>query len=69
MLSARTRWWLLSAAALSMALLTARLGLAAIDFCRPLPFIEARRPRFRDMAVEIGRGLTSSPPSDPDRPE
>ena len=31
MLSARTRWWLLSAAALSMALLTARLGLWQLD--------------------------------------
>lgn len=29
--------------------LTARIGLATIDVCRPLPFIEARRPRFRDL--------------------
>lgn len=48
--------------------LTARLGLAAIDFSRPMPFIDARQPRFRDMAVEIGRGLTSGK-SDPERPQ
>lgn len=29
--------------------LTARIGLATIDVCRPLPFIEAKRPRFRDL--------------------
>lgn len=29
--------------------LTARIGLATMDVCRPLPFIEARRPRFRDL--------------------
>ncbi len=33
--------------------LTARIGIAAIDVCRPLPFIEAKPPRFRDFAVEI----------------
>ena len=38
--------------------LTARLGIAAIEFSRPLPFIEAKKPRFRDLALEIGRGLT-----------
>jgi putative membrane protein len=39
--------------------LMARLGVAAIDLCRPLPFIEARRPRFRDLALEVARGLSS----------
>ncbi|GAB4238349.1 MAG: hypothetical protein Kow0032_24740 [Methyloligellaceae bacterium] len=29
--------------------LTARIGLAALDVCRPLPFIEASRPRLRDL--------------------
>ena len=48
--------------------LTARLGLAAIQFSRPLPFIEAKKPRFRDMAVEIGRGLTGGK-GEPERPE
>jgi len=38
--------------------LTARLGIAAIDISRPLPFIEAKRPRFRDLALEAGKGLT-----------
>jgi len=38
--------------------LTARLGIAAIDISRPLPFIEAKRPRFRDLALEVGKGLT-----------
>ena len=33
--------------------LTARIGIAAIDVCRPLPFIEAERPRFRDLAARI----------------
>jgi putative membrane protein len=40
--------------------LTARLGVAAIDLCRPLPFIEVRKPRYRDLALEVARGLTSS---------
>ena len=31
--------------------LTARIGLAAIDVCRPLPFIEAAKPRFRDLVA------------------
>ena len=38
--------------------LTARLGIAAIEISRPLPFIEAKRPRFRDLALEVGKGLT-----------
>ncbi len=33
--------------------LTTRIGLAAIDVCRPLPYIEAQRPRFRDMVAEV----------------
>ena len=33
--------------------LTARIGIAAIDVCRPLPFIEAERPRFRDLVARI----------------
>jgi putative membrane protein len=33
--------------------LTARIGLAAIEVCRPLPYIEAQRPRFRDMVAEV----------------
>lgn len=29
--------------------LTARIGLAALDVCRPLPYIEAKRPRLRGL--------------------
>ncbi len=29
--------------------LTARIGLAAIDVCRPLPYVEATRPRLRHL--------------------
>lgn len=37
---------------------TGRIGIAAIELCRPLPFIEAERPRLRDFlaALRIGRG-------------
>ncbi len=40
--------------------LTVRLGVAAIDLTRPLPFIEARKPRFRELALDVARGLTVS---------
>lgn len=33
--------------------LTTRIGLAAIDVCRPLPYIEAPRPRFRELVAEV----------------
>jgi putative membrane protein len=33
--------------------LTTRIGLAAIDVCRPLPYIEAVRPRFRELVAEV----------------
>jgi putative membrane protein len=32
---------------------TGRIGIAAIDLCRPLPFIEAERPRLRDFVAEL----------------
>lgn len=35
--------------------LTARIGLAAIDVCRPLPFVEAKAPRLRTLLAEIAR--------------
>jgi putative membrane protein len=34
---------------------TGRIGIAAIDLCRPLPFIEAERPRLRDFVAELRR--------------
>jgi putative membrane protein len=33
--------------------LTTRIGIAAIDVCRPLPYIESQRPRFRELVAEI----------------
>jgi putative membrane protein len=33
--------------------LTARIGLAAIDVCRPLPYLEVARPRFRELVGEV----------------
>ncbi|UIJ73508.1 YcjF family protein [Aurantimonas sp. HBX-1] len=43
-------------------LLTARVGLAAMDLCRPLPFLRMRRPRIGDVLSElvtIGGGAAS----------
>jgi len=36
-------------------LMTARLGLAALDVLRPLPFTATRRPRVNDIVGEIAR--------------
>ena len=33
--------------------LTTRIGIAAIDVCRPLPYIEVPRPRFRELVAEV----------------
>jgi len=33
--------------------LTTRIGIAAIDVCRPLPYVERQRPRFRELVAEI----------------
>ena len=40
--------------------LTARFGLAAMDVCRPIPFLETRRPRFRDFAKDIAGSFVNS---------
>jgi putative membrane protein len=37
--------------------LTTRIGIAAIDVCRPLPYIESKRPRFRELVAEVA-GVT-----------
>ncbi|MGE5261195.1 MAG: YcjF family protein [Actinomycetota bacterium] len=37
--------------------LTTRIGIAAIDVCRPLPYIESQRPRFRELVAEVA-GVT-----------
>lgn len=39
--------------------LTARIGAAAIEVCRPLPFIEAKPIRVRDLVSELARRSTS----------
>ncbi len=33
--------------------LTTRIGIAAIDVCRPLPYVEQQRPRFRGLVAEV----------------
>ncbi len=32
---------------------TGRIGMSAIDLCRPLPYIEAERPKLRDFVTEL----------------
>ncbi|WAJ30678.1 YcjF family protein [Antarcticirhabdus aurantiaca] len=36
-------------------LLTARVGLAAMDLCRPMPFMRVRRPSIGDFAGDLAR--------------
>jgi putative membrane protein len=36
-------------------MLTARIGISAIDVCRPVPFINARRPGISDFLGELVR--------------
>jgi putative membrane protein len=36
-------------------LMTARVGLAAIDVCRPLPFLATKRPTVSDVVGEVAR--------------
>jgi putative membrane protein len=42
-------------------LLTARIGIAAIDVCRPLPFVVGRPPRLSDVMAELARISGKSP--------
>ncbi|WP_062011395.1 YcjF family protein [Aureimonas sp. AU4] len=37
-------------------LLTARIGLAAMDLCRPLPFLTIQRPKAGDFLSDLARG-------------
>ena len=39
-------------------LLTARVGIAAIEVCRPLPFINGKPPRLADVMAELRRMST-----------
>ncbi|MDR1828807.1 MAG: TIGR01620 family protein [Methylobacteriaceae bacterium] len=41
--------------------MTIRFGIAAVDICRPLPFLRSGAPRFSDIAAGL---LSTSPPSD-----
>ena len=43
--------------------LTARIGVAALDICRPLPFVEAKPVRIRDILAELTR-RTDRPPAE-----
>lgn len=43
--------------------LTARVGVAAMEVCRPLPFTAVPRPRVRDILKRGLGGLFSSPKS------
>jgi putative membrane protein len=43
---------------------TGRIGISAIDLCRPLPFIEAERPRLRNFIAELRRVQPESANSD-----
>ncbi|MEM7191510.1 MAG: TIGR01620 family protein, partial [Pseudomonadota bacterium] len=33
--------------------LTTRIGIATIDVCRPLPYLEQKPPRFRELVAEV----------------
>jgi len=57
-------------------LLTARIGIAAIEVCRPLPFIRGRPPRIGDVMAELVKASPEEPASrrhraasQPDEPE
>lgn len=43
-------------------MLTARVGIAAIDVCRPLPFLNGRPPRLGDVLAELTRGAEKANP-------
>jgi putative membrane protein len=44
---------------------TGRIGIAAIDLCRPLPFIEAERPKLRDFIAELRAARRQVAPARP----
>ena len=39
-------------------LMTVRIGISAMDLCRPLPFPEGRRPSVSQLAGQVARGIT-----------
>ena len=48
--------------------LTARIGAAAVEVCRPLPFLEANPIRVRDLVAEVVRWLRKSEEQQPQKP-
>ena len=44
---------------------TGRIGIAAVDLCRPLPFIEAERPKLRDFIAELRAARRQAAPAQP----
>lgn len=44
---------------------TGRIGIAAVELCRPLPFLELDRPRLRDVITELrsARRTETQPPA------
>jgi putative membrane protein len=50
-------------------ILTARIGLAAMDLCRPLPFLTQSRPGLNSFMREVLRfGEAQEPKQEPSRP-
>ncbi len=51
---------------------TGRVGIAAVELCRPLAFIEAERPRLRDFVAQLRAfrrgGGGETPPEDSGQP-
>ncbi|HQF30687.1 MAG TPA: DUF697 domain-containing protein, partial [Hyphomicrobiales bacterium] len=45
-------------------MLTARVGIAAIDVCRPLPFIDGKPPALSDVMTELAKIGGTSEKSD-----
>ncbi len=48
--------------------LTARVGIAAMEVCRPLPFIHQRRPRVANLISRGLKGLFGDDTPEPNRP-
>lgn len=48
-------------------LLAARLGLAALQICRPLPFVEGELPSIKQLRTELLGGAASKPATRPAR--
>jgi putative membrane protein len=43
-------------------ILTARVGIAAIDVCRPLPFVTEKPPAMADFMAELAKLNAGKPP-------